>query len=154
MIPWAIRVHDQQGISIGSATSVQLTAECHEACTHVFSSTNCPFAWGDLDPHLINGSLSPPELTTQTASPLVQQFLHSSPQTVPIHYNGPPFLPSKLSLPIGGSGPPFNTWFLGPIRTQNPNSILIGSPIFARFTTVTDRQTERQTTLLSLLPVQ
>ena len=42
------------------------------ACTF---PKNCPFAWGDLDPHLIHGSFSPPESTTQTANRLVQPFL-------------------------------------------------------------------------------
>jgi len=35
---------------------------------HILSPKNCPFAWGDLDPHLVNGYLDPPESTTQTAS--------------------------------------------------------------------------------------
>jgi len=28
---------------------------------------NCPFSWGELDAHLIHGSLGPPESSTQTA---------------------------------------------------------------------------------------
>jgi len=40
-------------------------------------------------------------------------FLHSSPQSVPILYNGPP-LPLKIATFRGGSGPPCNAWFLGP----------------------------------------
>jgi len=34
--------------------------------------SKCPFPWGDLDPHLIHGSLGPPESTSQTASRSVQ----------------------------------------------------------------------------------
>ena len=37
-----------------------------------------PFIWGDLDRHLMHGSFSPPESTTQAASRSVQLFLHSS----------------------------------------------------------------------------
>ena len=43
--------------------------------------TGCPFppklplCLGDLDPHLIHGSLDPPESSTQTASRSVQPFL-------------------------------------------------------------------------------
>ena len=39
-----------------------------------FSPQNCHFQWGDLDPHLIHGSLSPPESSTQMASRSVQPF--------------------------------------------------------------------------------
>jgi len=70
---------------------------------------------------------------------------------------------TDLSTSYGGSGPPSNTWFLGPTdwptRRFNPNGILIGSAIFFRAhycdrqTDIqtgrqTDRQTDRQTTLL------
>jgi len=55
--------------------------------------------------------------------------------------------PSKLPLPIGGSGPPSNTWFPWPTRVLNPNCISIGSAVLAGLTSVTDRQTlsHRQT---------
>jgi len=39
---------------------------------------NCPFSWGDLDPHLIHGSLGLPESLRQTASRLVWPFLQAS----------------------------------------------------------------------------
>ena len=49
---------------------------------------------------------------------MVQPFLHSSPQSIPVFCNGPPFLPSKLPLPMGdvGSWLPSNRGFCGPIR--------------------------------------
>jgi len=42
--------------------------------------------------YTVDGSLDPPECSTQTASQSVQPFLHSSlqAQSVPILYNGPP----------------------------------------------------------------
>jgi len=40
--------------------------------------------------------LGPPESKYQTASRSVQPFLHSSPQSVPITHNGPPFSPRLL----------------------------------------------------------
>jgi len=43
-----------------------------------FSPQNCPFPLGNLDTHLIHGSLGPPESTTQTASRSVQPFLQGS----------------------------------------------------------------------------
>ena len=41
-----------------------------------------------------------------------------------------------------------NTWFLGPTRVHNPMGISIGSAVIAGLTMVTDRATDRQTTLL------
>jgi len=35
------------------------------------------------------------------------------------------------------------TCFLGPTRVHNPNSLSIGSAVFAGLTIVTDRQTDR-----------
>ena len=54
-------------------------------------------------------------------------------------------LPSKLPLLVGISGPRSNTWFPGPTRVLNPSGIWIGSAIFARHTSVTDRLTDRPT---------
>ena len=39
---------------------------------------NCPFPWGDPDPHLIHGDCGPPHPTCQTASRSVQPFCHNS----------------------------------------------------------------------------
>jgi len=55
---------------------------------------------------------------------------------------GRPF-PLKIALSRGVSGPPSNTWFLGPTRVLNPNGILMGAAVFAGFTSVTDRPTDR-----------
>jgi len=52
--------------------------------------------------------------------------------------------PKKNAPSHGGSGPPSNTWFPGPTRVLNPNGISIGIAVFARLTSVTDRQTHRQ----------
>jgi len=54
-----------------------------------------------------------------------------------------PFLSLKLLLHPLRSGPPSNTWFLGPMRVHIQNSISIASAIFAQLTIVTDRQTDR-----------
>ena len=47
-----------------------------------------------------------------------------------------PLSSNKLPLPMGGSGPPSNTWFPRPTRVLNPNGISIGSAIFAQLTAV------------------
>jgi len=57
---------------------------------------------------------------------------------------GRPFSPKNLPLPMGGSEPPSNTWSLGPTQVLNPNGISIGSAVFAGLSSVTDRQTDRQ----------
>jgi len=95
-------------------------------------------------PHLIHGSLDPQVSVSQTASPSVQPFLHRSWQRVPIVYNRPSFSPSKLPIHVG-IWTPSNTWFLGLTQIQPPHDISIGSAIFAGLTTVTNRQTDRQT---------
>jgi len=62
----------------------------------------------------------------------------------PPHMGGSPYtlqwaaLPPKLSLPLGVSGPPANTWFLGSTRVRIPKGISIGSAVFAGLTIVTD----------------
>ena len=61
---------------------------------HALSSKNCPFAWGNLDSHLIHCSFCLPEPKCKTASLSLQPFLHSLPHSVPLLYNGPP-LPSQ-----------------------------------------------------------
>jgi len=106
---------------------------------------NLPLLMGDLELHPTHDSLGPSEPTSQTVSRSVQLFLHRWPQSLPIVYNGMLLLPSKLPLPTGGSRPPSNTQFPGPIRVLNPNDISIGSAVFAGFTSVTDRQTDHVT---------
>jgi len=56
-----------------------------------------------------------------------------------------PSPPKNCSL---GIWTPSNTWFPGPFPVLNPYGISIGLAVFAELTSVTDRQTERQTTLL------
>jgi len=74
----------------------------------------------------------------------IDRFIRFAPVTtesLPILHNGPPLPPSKLPRPIGGSGLPSNTWFLGLTKVINPNGILIGSAVFAGLTSVTNRPT-------------
>jgi len=77
----------------------------------------------------------------------VQPFLHSSQQKVHILTMGCPS--PKIAPCHGVSGHLSNTWFPGPTWVLNPNSISIGSAVFAGLTSVTERQTGRQTMLLS-----
>jgi len=65
----------------------------------LFTLKNCTFVYGDLESHLMYGSLGPAESTPQTASRSFQQFLHSSRQGVPIFTTGCFFPPRNC--PIG-----------------------------------------------------
>ena len=101
---------------------------------------------GNLNPHLIHDSMGPSEPTTQTASRSVHPFLHSSPQSVPIIYNGQPLpLPSKLPLPMGGSGRHLIHGSSSPPETITQMASRSVQPFFAGLTTVTDRQTDYAT---------
>jgi len=97
--------------------------------------------------HLIHGSLSPPESTTQTAFRSVLPFLHSSPQSVPIFTMSHPS-PSKLPLPIWDLDPHLIvvSW-VHPSPQPKRHVDPIDTAVFAALGTVTDGQTEtdRQT---------
>ena len=54
----------------------------------------------------------------------------------------PQIVPSHL-----GSRPSSNAWLPEPTRVHNPKGISISSAIFARFTIVTDRQTDHTTSI-------
>jgi len=74
--------------------------------------------------------------------PIGSAILRSSPKSVPILYSDPPLLPSKCPF-RWGIWTASNMWFLGPTRVLNPNGISISWAVFARLTTVTDRNTDR-----------
>jgi len=106
---------------------------------------NCPFKWGDLDPHVTHDALGPCKPTTQTAPQSVQPCLHRWPRCVPILYNGLPVSSSKLPLPMLASGPHVIQGSLGPPESCNANGNLIVSAVFAQLTSMTDWQSDRQT---------
>jgi len=58
MLPWATRVQMPNGISISSAVFTRLTAEsCNTSQRDAVSPPTYAFQWGDLDLHLLYGSL-------------------------------------------------------------------------------------------------
>jgi len=93
--------------------------------------------------HVIHASLSQPKSIPQMTSGSFQPFLCNSWQTVLIYYSGPPPFPQNCAF-HGWILTPSSTWFLGPTWIHNPNSISVGSAIFAGLTIVTDRP-DRQT---------
>jgi len=63
-------------------------------------------------------------------SPVSAQLTAESPYTLQCATLSPKFALSHA----GGSGPPSNSWFLGPVRAHSPNGISIGSAVFAQMT--------------------
>jgi len=55
--------------------------------------------------------------------------------------------PRKLPLPLGGSKPSSNKWFLGFTWVRNPNGISIGSAVLAQLIVVSSRQTDHATSI-------
>ena len=134
VVAWADRVYNPNGISVGS-TILHSTSECHRSCWGMhFPLKIAPFH-GASGPHLVHGSLDPPDSASQMAPWSVQLFLHSSPQSVPILYNGPPSPPHiSCSHLIHGS--------LGQPQSSTHTT---SQSVFAGLTTVTDCLTDRPT---------
>jgi len=70
---------------------------------------------------------------------LVQPFSHGTAECPYTLQWDAPSTPLKIAP---------NAWFIGPTRVLNPNGIKIGAAVFAGLTSVTDPQTDRETTLL------
>jgi len=102
--------------------------------------------WHYCAPHLIHVSLVQPECKSQTTFRLVQLFLHSSQQSIPIIYSGLPLASSKLPVTMGHLDPHALAWFfggsLGPLESSTQTALNRFSH-FAGLTTVTDRSTDR-----------
>jgi len=115
-----IRVHNPNGKLISSAVFAQLIAESHYIL-------QCPFPriasfhgviwtqfylWflGPVWAHNPNGITTGSAVFAQISAECLYTLQWAAP------------LPSKLPLPTG-MWTPYNTWFLGPTRILNPNSI-------------------------------
>ena len=104
-----------------------------------------PLLMGRFGSHRTHDSLSLFELTTQMASRSIQLLLHRWPQSVPILYNGPSLLLSKLPLTMGDVD---RHVIHGSLDLPEPSTQTASQSVqlfFAGFTTVTDRQTNRPT---------
>ena len=77
--------------------------------------------------------------------PPLSRFKYIDCQTRPGTYWAGHFCPSQLPLPMWGSEPPSNTWFLAATGVHNPNGISISSAVFGQITTVSDRQRDHTT---------
>ena len=89
--------------------------QCHRACLGMpFCLKIAPFH-GKTVTYLVCGSLGSPD----SASRLVQPFLHRWPQSVPILYNGLPFLRQNCPFPWGHLDPHLIHDSLGPAKPKN-----------------------------------
>jgi len=137
------RVHNPNGKSTGSAvlhSSRQKLPILYNGCPY---PPELPRSIGLSGLHLTRDAFGQCEPTTQTAPRSVQPCLHRLPQRVPILYNGSSVSPSKLPLPIWGSGS------LGTPSPERKRQL----DRFSRFcraqcNRLTKWQTNRQTTLL------
>jgi len=96
--------------------------QCALPCGHIGTTwqiwLKLCFLW-PTQVHNPNGKLISSAISAQLTaeSPYTLQWAPLSPKIAPFH---------------GVSGPPTNTWFLEPIHDHNPNSISIGSIVFAQ----------------------
>ena len=142
------RVHNPNGKSIGSDVSAQITAESPYTLQLATLSPKLLLFVGGSGPHLIHDSLGQSQPTIQTASQSVQLISYRWPQSVTILYNGRPFTQScpfpwgdlDHHLINGSSGQPESSTQMASWSVQ---PFLQGSLVWQ-----TDRQTDRQTTLL------
>jgi len=113
------------------------------------SPSKLPLLMGDLNPHLIRGSLSPPDSASQAASQSVQPFSFCTAHSrmslyFTVHTVDTPS--TKLPLQMQRSGSPPNTWFLGRTKSSTQTAsrsvhpFLQGSLLWQ-----TDRQTDHAT---------
>ena len=123
-------VHNPNGKSIGSAVFAQLMAECRRVCWRHLANTI------GLMLSSVQPSPQPKQQIDRFSCFCTAHGRKYSPYTLQWATLSP-----ELPLPMGGSGPPSNTWFSKPTWVLNPNSISIGSAVFAVLTSVTDRQT-------------
>jgi len=107
-------------------------------------SPRLPFSWGIWTPILFMIPWASPSPQSKQNHDRFSSF-HTGDRRVTVYFTtGRPF-PSKLPISMGESGPQSNTWFPGPTQVLNPNSILIGSAVFAGLTSVTDWLTDQPT---------
>jgi len=84
----------------------------------------------DLHPNLIHGSLGPPESLSKWHVDRFSHFCTAHRRVFHYFTMGQYVFLKKLPLSLGGSGPPSNTWYLGPTGVIKPNGISIGLAIF------------------------
>ena len=141
MLPWT---HPSLKTTQTSSRSVEPFCTAHDRASIHFtmatlSPIKLPLPMARSWPRSKTWFLGPIRVRKPNGISIGSAVLYSSPQSVPILYNGP----LKIGpFPWGDLDPPSNTWFPGPTRVLNPNGISIGSGSFAELTTVTDRPTD------------
>jgi len=115
-------------------------------CCWAYQACSFPLAWGDVSPTksmhptaswsvqpFLHGRFSHICQVAPMSNPcntcfvgpvlMVQPFLHSSLQNVPLLYNG---LPLPQNCPFhGGSGPPSTMWFVEPALANSPSTSVV-----------------------------
>jgi len=83
---WLIRIQFPNGISIFFSCLLHGSPQSVIYAYFTMGRSKLPVPMGDSGPHVIHGSLCPPDFSTQTAFRSVQQFLQSS---LPWHTDRP-----------------------------------------------------------------
>ena len=119
-----------------------LTKRPHCRCTWTVQSYSPGGA--NVHFHLIHASLDPPEPQPKRH---LDQFNHfyAAHGSKSLYFTKERPFPLKIAALCFGIWTPSKTWFPGPTRLHIPNSISIGSAIFARLTIVSDRPIDRLT---------
>ena len=148
---WPTRVHNPNGKSICSGVFGQLTVECRWVhWRHLANTTEINHIGAIWRIRLNSRFLRTIQVHNSNnksiGSAVFAQMIAEYPYS--ILYNGTRFPPQNCPIPVKGSRPPSNTWFPCATRVLNPNGTWVGSAVFAGLTSVKDRQTDRQTTLL------
>ena len=95
-------------------------------------------------PSLMHASLHQPRSATKMSFWSIQPLCTAHGKVSLYFTKGQPFPPHTCPF-IWGICTPSNTWFLEPSWVHNPNSISIGSAVFAGLMIVTDRPTDYAT---------
>ena len=118
---------------------------------HVLFPKNCPFTWGDLDSHLIRVSLGSPRSTSQTESRSIQPFCTAHGRASYTLERAVPSPVKKCSCSWGDLDSHLIHGSLG-LPDPTTQTAFRSVQLFLQGSLVwqTDRQTDRQTTLLGL----
>jgi len=119
---------------------------------HPFALKAAP-TYGGSGPHLIHGSETHP-LSIPNGILINSTVFCTAHGGVPILYNGPSLCLLRIALSHGVSGPHLTYDSLGLLGVHRPNSISIGSAVFARLKVMTDRLTDHTTPSVAISCIQ
>jgi len=148
---WPTRVHNRNGKWIGSAIFAQLTTESAYTLQWAPLSTRIAPSHGDLDLPWSTWFFRPMRVHNPNGTSIGSVVFAQT--TAECLYTLQWFacFPVKIAPSHVGIWTSCNTWFTGPTRVRNTNGHLPFCNFYAGLTSVTEWQTDRQTTLLGAM---